>query len=260
VCLLVQEETPKDIYKDGEDRNRIWYFPKHDFTLSTSWTKFLVEERERRDSNNTGTGLFDLDIGKIDEGWFNGLPNTDIAIVSAAHWFFRPIFIHRGDETLGCIYCNLPNMTQISPEEGFKLVYSAVLRQINECEMCKKDLVTVLRTISPAHFENGTWDTGGTCSRTSPFGENKIDLQSNEMKIRKSQIEQLEGITKRGNKAKKFAVLDVTRVMQMRPDGHPNGYWGNKWMKGYNDCVHWCLPGPIDAWNDFLMAIIRQLR
>ncbi|KAL9293018.1 Protein ALTERED XYLOGLUCAN 4 [Arabidopsis thaliana] len=260
LCLLSMEETPKDIYKDGEDRNRIWYFPKHDFTLSTSWTKFLVEERERRDSNNTGTGLFDLDISKIDEGWFNGLPNTDIAIVSAAHWFFRPIFIHRGDETLGCIYCNLPNMTQISPEEGFKLVYSAVFKQINECEKCKEDLVTVLRTISPAHFENGTWDTGGTCSRTSPFGENKIDLQSNEMKIRKSQIEQLEGITKQGNKAKKFAVLDVTRVMQMRPDGHPNGYWGNKWMKGYNDCVHWCLPGPIDAWNEFLMAIIRQLR
>ncbi|CAL9248311.1 unnamed protein product [Arabidopsis halleri] len=261
LCLLSMEETPKDIYKDGEDRNRIWYFPKHDFTLSTSWTKFLVEERERRDGNNTGTGLFDLDIGKIDEGWFKGLPNTDIAILSAAHWFFRPIFIHRGDETLGCIYCNLPNMTQISPEEGFKLVYSAVFKFIDECEKCKDNLVTVLRTISPAHFENGTWDTGGTCSRTSPFGENQIDLQSNEMKIRRSQIEQLVGIaTKRNNKAKKFAVLDVTRVMLRRPDGHPNGYWGNKWMKGYNDCVHWCLPGPIDAWNEFLMAIIRQLR
>ncbi|ESQ32662.1 hypothetical protein EUTSA_v10005387mg [Eutrema salsugineum] len=260
LCLLSREETPKDIYTDDEDRNRIWYFPNHDFTLSTSWTKFLVAERERRDVNNTGTGLFDLDIGKIDQGWSKDLPNTDIAIISAAHWFFRPIFIHRGDESLGCIYCNLPNMTQITPEEGFKLVYSAFFKHIVECEKCKEDLVTVLRTISPAHFENGTWDTGGSCSRTSPFGENQIDLESNEMKIRTSQIEQLERITKQDHKAKKFAVLDVTKVMMMRPDGHPNGNWGNKWMKGYNDCVHWCLPGPIDAWNEFLMAIIRRLR
>lgn len=68
------------------------------------------------DINKTGTGLFDLDIAKMDEGWCKGLPNTDTAIVSAAHWFFRPIFIHRGDEKLGCIYCNLPNMTQIIPD------------------------------------------------------------------------------------------------------------------------------------------------
>ncbi|BAB10899.1 unnamed protein product [Arabidopsis thaliana] len=49
-------------------------------------------------------------------------------------------------------------------------------------------------------------------------------------------------------------------VMLMRPDGHPNSYWGNKWMKGFNDCTHWCLPGPINAWSEFLMAILRQLR
>ncbi|KAF2596710.1 hypothetical protein F2Q68_00011750 [Brassica cretica] len=230
LCLLSMEETPRDICKDGEDRNRIWYFPSHDFTLSTSWTKFLVAGEERVDSNKTGTGLFDLDLAKMDEGWSKGLPNTDISIVSAAHWFFRPIIIHRGDETLGCIYCNLPNMTQISPDEGFKLVHSAVFKHIR------------------------------ACSRTSPFGENQIDLQSNEMKIRTSQIPQLEGVTKGDYKGKKFAVLDVTKVMLMRPDGHPNGHWGNKWMKGYNDCVHWCLPGPIDAWNEFLMAVIRQLR
>ncbi|CAA7032076.1 unnamed protein product [Microthlaspi erraticum] len=260
LCLLSLEETPKDIYSDGDDRNRIWYFPKHDFTLSTSWTKFLVAEQERTDGNKTGTGVFDIDVSKIDEGWFKDLPFTDIAIVSAAHWFFRPIFINRGDESLGCIYCSSPNVTQISPDEGFKLVYSAVFKHIDECEKCKRGLVTVMRTISPAHFENGTWDTGGSCGRRSPFGEDKIDLQSNEMKIRTSQIEQLEGLTKRGNKGKKFAVLDVTKVMLMRPDGHPNGHWGNKWMKGYNDCVHWCLPGPIDAWSEFLMAIISQLR
>ncbi|KAG7548630.1 PC-Esterase [Arabidopsis suecica] len=124
LCLLSMEETPKDIYKDADDRNRIWYFREHDFTLSTSWTKFLVAGFERTHANKTGTGIYDLDIDKIDEQWAKDLPNTDIAIVSAGHWLFRPIYIHRGDETIGCIFCNLPNMTQISLKEGFKLVLS----------------------------------------------------------------------------------------------------------------------------------------
>ena len=44
----------------------------------------------------------------------------------------------------------------------------------------------------------------------------------------------------------------------MRLDGHPGSYWHNKRKKGYNDCVHWCMPGPIDYWNNFLMAVMRK--
>ncbi|EOA18599.1 hypothetical protein CARUB_v10007171mg, partial [Capsella rubella] len=221
---------------------------------------FLVAGFERTRANKTRTGIYDLDVGKIDEQWAKDLPNTDIAIVSAGHWFFRPIYIHRGDETIGCIFCNLPNMTQISLEEGLKQVFSAALKHINGCHNCKDNLVTVLRTYSPSHFENGTWNTGGACGRSNPLRVNEINQKSSDMEIRTSQIHQLEEIKRISLKKRKFAVLDVTRVMLMRPDGHPNSYWGNKWMKGFNDCTHWCLPGPIDAWSEFLMAILSQLR
>ncbi|VVB09346.1 unnamed protein product [Arabis nemorensis] len=260
LCLLSMEETPKDIYKDAEDRNRIWYFPEHDFTLSTSWTKFLVAGSERTYANKTGTGIFYLDIDKIDEQWAKDLPNTDIAVVSAGHWLFRPIYINRGDETLGCIFCYLRNTTQISLKEGLKLVFSAAFKHINACRNCKDNLVTVLRTFSPSHFENGTWNTGGACGREHPFRVNEINLHSNDMEIRTSQIQELEEIKRDSLNKKKFAVLDVTKVMLMRPDGHPNSDWGNKWMSGFNDCTHWCLPGPIDTWSEFLMVLLKQLR
>ncbi|CAA7055318.1 unnamed protein product [Microthlaspi erraticum] len=261
LCLLSTEETPKDIYKDAEDRNRIWYFPDHDFTLSTSWTKFLVAGFERTHANKTGTGVYDLDIDKIDEQWTKDLPNTDIAVVSAGHWLFRPIYIHRGDEMIGCIFCYSPNMTQISLKEGFKLVFSAAFKHINACRSCKSNLVTVLRTFSPTHFENGTWNTGGACGRTKPFRANETDMESSgDMEIRRAQIEQFKEMKPDSlEKKKKFGVLDVTRVMLMRADGHPNSYWGNQWMKGFNDCTHWYLPGPIDAWSEFLMVILKQL-
>ncbi|CAI9758616.1 unnamed protein product [Fraxinus pennsylvanica] len=47
-------------------------------------------------------------------------------------------------------------------------------------------------------------------------------------------------------------------VMVIRPDGHPGIYWGNQWMKGYSDCIHWCLPGPIDTWNELLLEMIQR--
>lgn len=75
-----------------------------------------------------------------------------------------------------------------------------------------------------------------------------------DMEIRRAQIEQLEEMKPDNleKKKKKFGVLDVTRVIVMGPDGHPNFYrWGNLWMKGFNNdctvCTHRCLPGPVDA-------------
>lgn len=58
--------------------------------------------------------------------------------------------------------------------------------------------------------------------------------------------------------AKRFKLLDVAKATMMQPDGHPGSQWDNQWMNGYNDCVHWCLPGPIDIWNDLLFAVLKE--
>ncbi|RVX06459.1 Protein trichome birefringence-like 19 [Vitis vinifera] len=48
--------------------------------------------------------------------------------------------------------------------------------------------------------------------------------------------------------------------MWLRPDGHPSryGHWPNANVTLYNDCVHWCLPGPIDTWSDFLLEMLKM--
>jgi hypothetical protein len=50
-------------------------------------------------------------------------------------------------------------------------------------------------------------------------------------------------------------LMDTTPAMLLRPDGHPSryGHWPHQNVTLYNDCVHWCLPGPIDAWNEMLL-------
>lgn len=257
LCLLSQEETPVDVFKDSEDRFRTWHFRGHDFTLKILWSKFLVRGEEEV-INGSSTGTFSLHLDEVDGQWAREIPTADIAVVSAAHWFFRKIRLYERDRLVGCVYCNEPNVTSYGPEHALRMSLRAALGHINKCEECT-GMTTLLRTFSPAHFENGTWDTGGACVRTRPYGEGEIDLGSSEWAFRNIQMEEMaraEGV--RRERGRRFAALDVTRAMLMRPDGHPGEHWGNKWMRGYNDCVHWCLPGPIDVWSDFLMAALSQ--
>ncbi|KMS95327.1 hypothetical protein BVRB_009340 [Beta vulgaris subsp. vulgaris] len=260
LCLLSQAEVPMDTYKDSEDRFRTWYFPLSNFTLMTFWSKFLVKSEERM-VNNTNTGSFDLYFDEVDEKWASKLPGLDYVIISDAHWFFRRNYLHNQGKLIGCVYCNEPNITELGLNYSLRMSFRAALKYINNCKGCK-DMVTLVRTFSPAHFENGAWDTGGGCNRTSPQRQKANEELENtrfELELRRLQVEELNRANKEGEgEGKRFRALDITRAMLMRPDGHPGEFWGNRWMKGYNDCVHWCMPGPIDAWNDFLLAVLQK--
>jgi hypothetical protein len=253
----LQKEVPVDAYSDSEDRNRIWHFPVHNFTLKMLWTKFLVHGEERV-INGSSSGIFDLYLDKVDENWARDLHSLDYVVISDAHWFFRQIYLHKGSNVVACVYCNEANVTDRGVAFALRMAFRAAFSQINHCNKCK-GIVTLVRTFSPSHFENGFWNTGGSCNRTSPYNDQKINFGAYEWEIRSMQLEEIERAEKRGKKGKSFGVLDVTMAMLMRPDGHPGAFWGNQWMKGYNDCVHWCLPGPIDVWNDLLLAVLRRL-
>ncbi|MCL7045987.1 hypothetical protein MKW94_012871, partial [Papaver nudicaule] len=257
LCLLSQGETPKDIYKDSEDRFRTFYFPSYNFTLMVYWVRFLVVAEEKGINGTTKTDVFDIHLDKIDINWAQRLRGLDYAVISDAHWFFRKNYLYEGGRQIGCIYCNEPNVPDLGVPFAVGKAFASVLEYINDCKECNKGLVTLLRTLSPAHFEHGSWNGGGTCNRTSLYTEEQVNLASTEMEVRNNQVKEFEKIKTR-TKGKRFEILDITRAMMMRPDGHPDLHWDNQYMKGYSDCVHWCLPGPIDVWNDLLMAVLQK--
>ncbi|KAK9085796.1 hypothetical protein Sjap_026207 [Stephania japonica] len=47
-------------------------------------------------------------------------------------------------------------------------------------------------------------------------------------------------------------LLDVTKLSQLRIDGHPSAYGFSS--KKFPDCSHWCLAGVPDTWNQLLYA------
>ncbi|PKI34339.1 hypothetical protein CRG98_045255 [Punica granatum] len=260
LCLLSQVDTPVDIYKDSENRFHTWRFADHDFTLKVFWSRFLVNGEEIV-INGTLSSSFELHVDRVDEKWTSELPGVDYAIISSGHWFFRKIYVYDGSNLTGCVYCNEPNVNSFGPERALGLALRSSMNHIKNCKNCKSGLVTVLRMFSPAHFENGTWNTGGMCRRTSPYTEREVTLDGTYLQFWKVQLEEFERVrlASHGGDWRRFGVLDITRAMLMRPDGHVGEFSGNKWARAYSDCLHWCLPGPIDVWNEFLMSYLRKL-
>lgn len=75
-----------------------------------------------------------------------------------------------------------------------------------------------------------------------------------------TQLKELRAAEKKGRKrGLQFRLLDTTEAMVLRPDGHPNhyGHWPSGDNKTIADCVHWCLPGPIDTWNELLLQVLK---
>ncbi|KAG8384791.1 hypothetical protein BUALT_Bualt04G0155200 [Buddleja alternifolia] len=257
LCLLSMVETPKAVNKDADNRVTTWEFPKHNFTLMAFWSQFLVTSTERV-INGSATGGFDLHLDRIDTNWSEKLPSIDYAVFSDAHWFFRQNYLYVGGNLIGCVYCQVPNVTDLGPIFAIKKAFRAAFKEINNCKNCKK-IFTLLRTYSPSHFENGTWNTGGGCNRTRPIEREEVNEGGSDLEYRKIQVEEIENAKSAGEESgNMFEILDVTEIMSMRPDGHPGVYWGNRWMKGYSDCIHWCLPGPIDTWNELLFEMIKR--
>lgn len=60
-------------------------------------------------------------------------------------------------------------------------------------------------------------------------------------------------------------MLNITQLSEYRKEGHPSIY-RKQWEplteeqisdpSSYADCIHWCLPGVPDVWNEFLYAYI----
>ncbi|KAL3623577.1 hypothetical protein CASFOL_032393 [Castilleja foliolosa] len=105
-------------------------------------------------------------------------------------------------------------------------------------------LKAFLRSISPRHFFNGDWNTGGTCDNTTPRGKEVVEDESSDP---------LAAVAVRGTNVK---YLDITRLSELRDEGHISRYSIKGTTPEMQDCLHWCLPGIPDTWNEILFAQI----
>ncbi|KAK9067135.1 hypothetical protein SSX86_014460 [Deinandra increscens subsp. villosa] len=259
ICMLSRVEYPIDRSATKDENFKHWYYVSYNFTLATYWSPFLVKAREASSDGPTHTGLFNLYLDEFDEKWTTQIDGFNYLIINAGHWFWRPALYYVNNQVVGCRFCQLENITDYPMTFGYKKAIRTAFNAINSRTNFKG--VTILRTFAPMHFEGGEWNSGGNCVRKKPFKSNEITLEGINLELYMTQIEEFKRGERMGkNNGLKFRLLDTTQAMLLRPDGHPSryGHWPNENVTLYNDCVHWCLPGPIDTWSDFLLHTLKM--
>ncbi|XP_054787079.1 protein trichome birefringence-like 19 [Prosopis cineraria] len=260
LCLLGRVSHPKDISLTQTSDTRYFrrhLYAKYNFTLTALWAPYLVTTRDAENTIHSYNSLMNLHLDQPDEAWTTQIKNFDYVIISAGHWFFRPTLYYEKGQIVGCTSCNMNNITDLTSYYGYKMAFRTAFRTLLNLEGYKG--VTILRTFSPSHFENGEWNTGGSCPRTAPFKEGEAKLQWFVQEMYLSQVVEFRAAEREGRKkGLRFWLMDTTELMLQRPDGHPNKYGRSKDKNlTVNDCVHWCLPGPVDTWNEFLLYMMR---
>jgi hypothetical protein len=173
---------------------------------------------------------------------------------------------------IGCHRC--PEGTR--PETGFFGVFRLAVRNALRELIARvasassyspaRSRLAVVTTFSPAHFE-GEWDSPTSCARTEPYARGEREPLYMDEEMLRAGVEEAAAAgadaTARGA-GLAVEALQVTRLAAMRPDGHPGLYTrafpfaGGARERMPNDCVHWCLPGPIDTWNEILLQLVKR--
>ncbi|KAL5571383.1 hypothetical protein UlMin_020980 [Ulmus minor] len=260
LCILSQVEQAVEVYHDEEYRSKRWSFPSHNFTLSVIWTPFLIKAAIFEDMNGVSKSEIQLYLDKLDKLWTDQYKSLDYVVIGGGKWFLKTAIYHENNSVSGCHYCSGKNLTELGFEHAYRKAIELVLNFVASSE---HKPVVFLRTTTPDHFENGEWFSGGYCNRTVPFREGEVEMRDVDQVMRNIELEEFEKAKEVGSKnGVPLKLLDTTQLSLLRPDGHPGPYRQfqpfaeDKNAKAQNDCLHWCLPGPIDSWNDLVMELM----
>ncbi|KAJ3677477.1 hypothetical protein LUZ60_003201 [Juncus effusus] len=264
LCLLSTVSQPELVYRDGEENKfRRWVFREYNTTVSVFWSPFLVEGTDKAETMGIKHNI--LYVDKPNKRWASELDKIDMAVFSIGHWFLHRAKYYDGDTLLGCRELREANCTEFRFFEAFQKVIHTTLKEVKE-RFHGSDKTVVVTTFSSGHFE-GDWDKFGACSKIEPYkeGEKEIPYLENEMhKIEMDEVANAANQVKEIEGRLRIEALDVTKLAFMRPDGHPGPYmYPNPFKDGVkdrvqNDCVHWCMPGPIDTWNEILLQMMKR--
>jgi hypothetical protein len=264
-----------EIREEFEDlrHNHGYLFWSFALSLSYYWSNFLVQKTNKfvLMNDNTTQNIRHIDIDIMDKNLVQNLVGIDILINSTSHWYlFNPIIILERNQIIGGHNCkNVMGMIEdpnLLPY-AFKKVIHNVLKGLLSTPEFKGTLL--LRSLSPDHFGHKGYDMGGSCNFTTPLDN---PIYSHSLWVYNVQLEEFLNVYKTLDSPTmvRLKFLDITYSFQLQGDGHPNNYRYSKELNAMfsnnnnfdrsNDCVHWCLPGPIDMWNDIFVETLRLIK
>ncbi|KAL9266866.1 YLS7-like protein [Drosera capensis] len=265
LCILWQVEAPKN---RGNHHMQRWYFRSKNVMIVRIWSSWLVQHTAEPFSY-VPKGVDKLHLDKPDETFMQYILDFDVVVLSSGHWFAKRSVYLLNNEIVGFQLWTPPNheRSKINNIKAFGISVETILTAM--ATHPNYTGLTIVRSYSPDHYEGGAWNTGGSCTgKVKPALPGQIVHSEFTNIMHEKQVMGFNRAIKKKTNRSNLKLMDITEAFSYRHDGHPGPYRNpdpNKQTKRGpdgrpppQDCLHWCMPGPVDTWNEIVLEIIRR--
>ncbi|KAL6861748.1 hypothetical protein ACP4OV_017448 [Aristida adscensionis] len=215
---------------------------------------------------NYGESYTTVHLDAPGDRWVADADTMDVVVHDAGHRVLNGAVYRREDEVVGTHNHPELNHTDIGYAtplwEAYRMSVERLLPSSGGLQR-----TVVLATYSPTHFDDKAMDNPASCAEERPYGEGERELRATAEELRSIVVEEAAvAARKAAGGGARVEVLDVTKLAAMRPDGHPwpymhrNPFAHSVLERMPTDCLHFCLPGPVDTFNEILLQILIRRR
>ncbi|XP_008799798.2 protein trichome birefringence-like 33 [Phoenix dactylifera] len=254
ICLL--HRIIPESAKSMETFDSLTVFKAKDYNASIEfyWAPFLVESNSdnavihRVADRIVRTGS----INKHAQHW----KGVDILVFNSYLWWMTGM---KMKILRGSFEGDMKEILEMETEDAYRLALKRMVKWVEKNIDTHKNRV-FFTSMSPTHTTSKEWggEPDGNCyNQTTPIKDPTYWGSSSSKGI-------MQVIKEVFSKAKvPITLINITQLSEYRKDAHTQIY-KKQWSpltpeqlanpKSYADCVHWCLPGLQDTWNELLYA------
>ncbi|KAL7136105.1 hypothetical protein ABFS83_10G006900 [Erythranthe nasuta] len=257
LCLIessLHESSPKVVVRNGN--LLVFQAIEYNATIEFYWSPLLVESNgDSPEYHRVKDRTVRIkSIEKHARHW----TDADILIFNSFTWWLEP--------NITILWGSFGSSDAIYKRVQMKLrLYEMALNTWSdwlEINVDRTKTKLFFTSLSPQHYHGESWDGESCYNVTEPVSKQDywgIATDIDMMHIAESTIRKLE------ERGLKVEYLNITHLSDYRKDAHLSIYKEifsplNKEQlsnpKSYSDCVHWCLPGVPDVWNQIIYDYI----
>ncbi|KAL8039059.1 hypothetical protein ABFX02_10G010400 [Erythranthe guttata] len=260
LCMIessLRKSSPKVVVQT--DNLFVFQATEYNATIEFYWSPLLVESNcDNPDSHHVKDRVLRIkSIEKHARHW----TDADILIFNSFMWWHNP--------TMTILWGSFGSSDSIYKRVEMKLrLYEMTLNTWSdwlEININRTKTKLFFMSLSPHHSRGESLNDGNCYNVTEPIMKEDywgIATDVDMMHIAESTIRKLE------ERGLRVEYLNITHLSDYRKDAHSSIYRQFFHLsddqlsnpKSYSDCVHWCLPGVPDVWNQiFYSYIINSL-
>ncbi|KAL0003432.1 hypothetical protein SO802_017213 [Lithocarpus litseifolius] len=254
VCLLHKLIPEDEKSMETFDSLTVFTAKKYNATIEFYWAPFLLE------SNSDNAVVHRISDRIVRKGSINKhgryWKGVDILVFNTYLWWMTGL---KMKILLGSFDDEVKDIVELSTEDAYRMAMKSMLRWVRK-NMDPKKTRVFFASMSPSHGKSIDWggEPGLNCYNQTTLIEDPNYWGSD---CRRSVMEVIGEVFSKS----KFPItfLNITQLSSYRKDAHTQIY-KKQWSPltpeqianpySYADCVHWCLPGLQDTWNELLFA------